>query len=142
MKHFLLSLVLMVVFSAVALSQDMSSLVTDPDFMTMAGIIGFILFCEELIDQKWNLDGVQSQLRTVGIGILVATPLAWLQVFMFADPTTCSVAWYVCGPLVGIACAVLANFAFLLPVVKAVLEASGVRPKWGPQAGVGSKPQP
>ena len=111
------------------------------ELYTFAGLMAAVLMLEEVVDRVWDLNGVASQVRSIVIGILGATVLAFFNLFMFADPAMCGGnPWYVCGPLVGAGAGLAANFAFLLPAVRGVLEGIGIRPKWAPELGAGSKP--
>lgn len=100
------------------------------DFTTVTAIATMILFFEEAIDRFWNLDGVASQVRTLGIGVLIGEIGAYFNLGMFSDPLVVgSNVWYVSGLAVGIFSTITANLAFLTPLAKAILELLKIRPK-------------
>ena len=99
---------------------------------TLAVIWASTIAISEFVDKFWDLDGVAAQIRTWAIGIVLGAAGGIFGLGMFADPAVCGEAAMpavLCGAIVGLVAAILANFAFLLPVVKWVLEKVKIRPK-------------
>ena len=99
-------------------------------FSTLSALAGGVLVLEELVDRFWNLDGISSQVRTLVLGVALGEIGAGFSFGMFADVTVCgSQVWYVCGAAIGFTGGCIANFAFLTPLAKWVLELLKIRPK-------------
>lgn len=97
---------------------------------TTAAIGVTVMVFEELIDRVWDLSGVASQIRTLCIGAVLGLAGAVFGIGMFTDPAVCATNIpALCGLLVGVSAAIAANFAFLLPISKSILEALKIRPK-------------
>jgi len=99
-------------------------------FATLASIAIAVSTCEEWIDRVWNLDGAAAQIRTLALGVVLGFGGAMLDWGMFADPATCgNRPDIICGPIIGFAAALGANFAFTTPLLKVLLELLKIRAK-------------
>lgn len=81
----------------------------------------------------WLLEGVLSQVRAIVLTMILSTVGCVLNLGMYADPITCGgQAWYVCGPVIGLVAGLGANFVFMTPIGKVILEFLKLRPKEAP----------
>ena len=96
---------------------------------TLAVIWASTIAISELVDRYWDLEGTAAQVRTWVIGVLLGAVGGIFKFGMFANPEVCgTVEPILCGALVGLTAAIAANFTFLLPVVKWLLEKVKIRP--------------
>jgi hypothetical protein len=100
-------------------------------FLNVGALMAAILAFSEFLEKAgWKLQGVASQVRSLGVGGVLGTLGAWLKLGMFADIlVTGGQPFYVAGPVIGLAVAVMANWSFTTPLIQYILEMLKLRPK-------------